>query len=67
MKNNQPIDLDKLADQTLEDFAAFKGEGLDKQILVMVLYSVYQAGRQQGLNHGWHEEQDKQSIDLGGC
>ena len=66
---SQPIDLDKLADQTLADFAEFNGQGLEKEILVMTLYSVFQAGREHGLNHGWHEvqDEDKSNIDLGGC
>ena len=62
----QPIDLVKLAEQTLNDFAEFNGQGLEKEILVTVLYSVFQAGREHGLNHGWHEVQE-QEIDLGGC
>lgn len=61
------IDLDKLADQTLADFAEFNGQGLEKEILIMVLYSVFQAGREHGLTHGWHEEQDQDNVDLGGC
>lgn len=67
--SNQPIDLVKLAEQTLADFQEFNGQGLEKEILVMVLYSVFQAGREHGLNHGWHEKQDEDNlnVDLGGC
>ena len=64
---SQPIDLVKLAEQTLNDFKEFNGQNLEKEILVTVLYSVFQAGREHGLNHGWHEQQEKDNVDLGGC
>lgn len=64
-----PIDLNKLAVQTLNDLKTFKGEGLDNQILHLALYAAYQAGREHGEAHGWHErqEQDNFNVDLGGC
>lgn len=57
--SNAPIDLKKLASQTVNDLVVFAGEDLEEQILYMALHAAYRAGVEHGTEHGWHERQDQ--------